>query len=233
MEKKHERHTQVKIERFHLSVRLGAIFFPVEFGELVPILQDAGYLVRKDLTERIPDLPLGAKVVFGGAIAEKGDVGRTFRLEPDRGVIAIAGHDIEGILADFSSIEQSVEDRLNVKLEEKALFYEFIAEGTAATGKDPTKVIASLLEGHRLQSELSDILGFPVTNFGLRIVEQNRNVTDATWFDFRIEPLVPKPNTTYHINVIYRHPNRENVVKAAQSLSETAGRLISAMEHEA
>lgn len=232
MEKKQEQHTEIKIERFHLSVRLGAIFFPVEFGELVPILQDVGYTVRKDLAERIPDLPLGAKVVFGGAIAEKADVGRTFRLEPDRGVIAIAGHDIEGILADFSSIEESIEDKLNVKLQEKALFYEFIAEGTANTGKDPTKVVARLLEGNRLQSEMSDILGFPVTNFGVRIVEQNRYVTDTAWFDFRIEPLVPKPNTIYHINVVYRHPNKANVVQAAQSLSKTAESLISAMERE-
>lgn len=223
---------QVKIERFHFSVRLSSIFFPIELAELLPILEEAGYTIRKELVERMPDVPLGAKVVIGGPMAEKRDAGQTFRVETERSVIAIAGQDINGIIEDFSNIERLIKDKLNLVLEEKALFYEFIAEGSANTGSDPTKVIAKLLDDSRLQSEISKILGFSVTNFGVRFVEQNRYVTGAQWSDFRIEPLVPKPDTSYHINVIYRHQERANVVKAAQSLRETIEKLLFAIERE-
>lgn len=233
MNKEWKQNVQIKIERFHFSVRLGSIFFPLELVDLLPILEETGYSVRRELTERIPEVPLGARVVVGGPIGEKRDAGRTFRLDPDRGVMAIVGQDIGGVIEDFSSVENLVKEELDLVLKEKALFYEFIAEGSASTGSDPTKVIARLYQDSKLRSEISEILGFSATNFGIRIVEQNRYVTDAQWFDFRIEPLIPKPETTYHIGVTYRHPKRANVVQAAKSLEKTIEKLLSAIEREA
>ena len=224
---------QIKIERFHLSVKLKSIFFPLEFAELLPVLEEAGYTVRKDIAERIPDVPLGIRAIVGGTIAEKRDAGQTFRLDPDRGVIAIAGQDVSGIIEDFSNLETLVKDKLNVDLQKEAYFYEFIVEGFATTGRDPTRVIAKLFQDSRLQSEISKILGFTATNFGVRIVEQNRYVTDSQWFDFRIEPHIPKPDMNYHINATYRHPKRANVVQTAKSLGETFEKLLSAIEREA
>ena len=73
--------TQIKIERFHFSVRLKSIFFPLELAELIPILEEVGYSVRSELSQRIPDVPFGVKVVAGGAIAEKRTIGQSFRLD--------------------------------------------------------------------------------------------------------------------------------------------------------
>lgn len=227
-----KRNIQIKLERFHFSVRLRSLFFPLEMSELIPLLEESGYKLREELAKRLADLPLGTKVVVGGAIAEKRDDSQTFRMEPDRGVIAIAGQQVDAIIADFTKLEKLIEDKLNLSLEKDAVFYEFITEGTAATGKDPTKIVAKLLDGSRLQSGISRILGSSVTNFGLRLVERDRYVTENQWFDFKIEPLIPKPDTTYHINVVYRHPERANVIKAAESLKETIENLLLVMERE-
>ena len=227
-----KRNIQIKIERFHFSVRLKSIFFPLGLAELTPILSEIGYSVRKELAERIPDLPLGGRIVIGGNIAEKKDTSQTFRLDPDRGVVAIAGQDINGVIEDFSNLEKLVKDKVNVDLEAEASFYEFIAEGSATTGRDPTKVIAKLFEDSNLESQISKILGFSATNFGVRIVEQNRYVTEAQWFDLRIEPLVSKPNAVYTVNLTCRHPERANAVDAAKSLSKTVKNILVAMERE-
>lgn len=224
--------TQIKIERFHFSVRLKSIFFPLELAELIPVLEEVGYSVRSELSQRIPDVPFGVKVVAGGAIAEKRTIGQSFRLDPDRGVVAIAGKNVNSIIEDFSNLEELIKDKLNVVLREQALFYEFQAEGSASTGRDPTKVIARLFQDSRLQSEISKIFGFATTNFGVRIVEQDRYVTDSQWFDFRIEPLVPKPSTSYRFEVVFRHPERANVVQQAKSLDKTIEKLLSAIEQE-
>lgn len=223
---------QIKIERFHFSVKLKSIFFPLELAELTPILSEIGYSVRKELADRIPDLPLGGKIVVGGSIAEKKGTGQTFRLEPDRGVIAIAGQDIDGVIEDFSNLEKLVKEKVNVDLEAEASFYEFITEGSATTERDPTKVIAKLFEDSNLESQISKVLGFSATNFGLRVVEQNRYVTEAQWFDLRIEPLIRKPNAVYNVNLTCRHPKRANVVDTAKLLSETVKNILAVMERE-
>lgn len=225
--------TQINIERFNFSVRLRSIFFPLELTELIPMLEEVGYSVRTELSQRIADIPFGIRAVAGGAIAEKRAAGQSFRLDPDRGVLAIAGKNVHSIIEDFSDLEHRIEGSLNVVLQKEALFYEFQAEGSANTGSDPTKVIARLFHDSGLRSEISRILGFSATNFGVRIVEQNRYVTDSEWFDFRIEPLIPKPNTTYHIDVVYRHPKRGNVVRQAKSLNKTIEKLLSVIEQEA
>jgi len=232
MKKESKRNIQIKIERFHFSVKLKSIFFPLELAELTPILGEIGYSVRKELAERIPDFPLGARIVIGGNIAEKKDTGQTFRLDPDRGVVAIAGQDINGVIEDFSNLERLVKDNVNVDLEAEASFYEFIAEGSATTGRDPTKVIAKLFEDSKLESELSKILGFSATNFGVQVVEQNKYVTEAQWFDLRVEPLIPKPNVVYTVNLTCRHPQRANVVEVAKSLTKVVENVLDVMERE-
>jgi len=229
---KKESKTQIKIERFHFAVRLKSLFFPLELAELMPILSEIGYLVRKELAERIPDLPLGGRIVIGGNIAEKKDTSQTFRLDPDRGVVAIAGQDINGVIEDFSNLEKLVKDKVNVDLETEALFYEFTAEGSATTGRDPTKVIAKLFEDSKVESEISKILGFSATNFGVRVVERNRYVTEAQWFDLRVEPLTPKPNAVYSVNLTCRHPKRANVVEVAKSLTKMVENILEVMERE-
>ena len=232
MNEESKRSIKIKLERFHFSVRLGGIFFPLEVAEVTPLLKESGYEINEELAKRLADIPIGTRIVVGGAIAEKRDDRQTFRMEPERGIMAIVGQKVDAIVKDFSNLEKLIEDRLNLTLEKEALFYEFIADGTATTGKDPTKVVAKLLDDSKLQPEISKILGFAVTNFGLRLVERERYVTDNQWFDFRIEPLVPKPNTTYHINVVYRHPERANVIKAARSLNGTIEKLLIAIERE-
>ena len=221
----------VKFSRFTFSVRLKSIFFPVELADLLPLLEETGYSVRREILDTVPQAPPGARLLAGGTIAERRDVGQLFRMEPDRGVIAIAGKDIASVIEDFDRIEKLMGDRLYVIIEQEARFYELTSEGSANTEEDPTAVIARLQEGNDFFNKASQVLGFSSTNFGVRIVEQNRLVTDNEWCDIRIEPLVMKPDRSYHISVVYRHPDRAKAVKMAHSLVDTIRQIISLMEH--
>lgn len=233
MEKKSDKDGQVKIERFHFSVRLKAIFFPLDLGDLIPIFKEIGFSVRQELIGKIPDAPIGAKIVAGGNIAEKLIDRLTFRMDPDRGIITIVGQEVNIVIDNFSNFEKHVKDKLNLSLEKDALFYEFVGEGSANTGSDPTKVVAKLYEESKLLPKISEIVGFPAANFGIRIVEQKQYVNETKWFEYKIEPLIIKPNTSYQISVVYRHPERAEVEQAAISLKKTIEKLISAMEQEA
>jgi hypothetical protein len=78
----------IKVDRFHFSVKLKSIFFPVDLPELTPLLSEIGYSVRKELTDKIPDISAGLRLSVSGNIAENKDNGQIFRIDPERGVLA-------------------------------------------------------------------------------------------------------------------------------------------------
>lgn len=227
------RNTKMDIFRFHFSVKLKSIFFPLALGEVLPVIEEVGYLPRKELLEAVKNLPDDRRLIVGGAIADKSSIGGTFRMDPASNVIAIAGKNILEVIQDFTKIEQIVEERLQVAIEKQAQFYEFVGDGAVVTGRDPTKVTAKVYHDSKLLAQLSEILGFSATNFGVRIVEQNMYATEAHWSEIVVEPLLPKADTTYHFTAVYRDPERAKVVGKAHSLTDHIEKTIYAMEKEA
>ncbi|MBA7681849.1 hypothetical protein ES703_90190 [subsurface metagenome] len=223
----------VKTERFYFSVRLRSLFFPMDLTDITPLLQEIGYSIYRELIERLPEAPAGGRLVIGGNIAQRADVGRRFSMNPDRGVVTITGHDIDGVVDDFTRFEKLVKERLNLDFEDNARFYEINFDGTATTGKDPTKVVAKVYQSSTLLSDISKSLELPVANFGIRVVEKNRYTTEDKWLEIKIEPSIPRPNSSYYINFIYREAIKTDVLNQSKVLIETIKKLITSMEQEA
>ncbi len=222
----------VKTDRFYLSVRLKSLFFPMDLTDIKPILQEIDYSVYQELIERLPDAPSGGRLVIAGNIAQRVEVGRRFSMNPDRGVVTITGHDIDGVVDDFTGFEKLVKERLKLDFEDNARFYEINFDGLATTGKDPTKVIARIYQDSKLLSNISKSIDIPAANFGIRVVEQNRYPTDDKWFEIKIEPSIPRPNSSYYINFLYREATKASVLSKAKGIIDTIVKLITSMEQE-
>jgi len=65
------------------------------------------------------------------------------------------------------------------------------------------------------------------------VVEKNRYTTEDKWLEIKIEPSIPRPNSSYYINFIYREAIKTDVLNQSKVLIETIKKLITSMEQEA
>jgi hypothetical protein len=149
-------------------------------------------------------------------------------LDPQRGIVAINGPIVEQVVNDFEMLERRLQETLAVNLVEAAQFYEFILDGEAKVEppRNPSQEIANLWRNAPALSELSHILGWRVTQFGLRLVLEGTLTTEPKWSDFRIDPSVARPQSHYMINVVYREPQKEGVIAEAGRVVERVNAIL-------
>lgn len=218
---------KTKIERFSFAVRLQGLFFPLGFGDIVQVLDHAGFTVAAPL-KQTPLLPAGGQIVVAGRIAEKQDI--KFNVEPDKGVVSLDGKTVDGVLSEFDAIEGLVLKEFAVDFKQSARFYEFVADLSISVDKNPIATIGKLFSDSKTISFLSTILKDEVGNYGVRLVKKGQTPNQEEWWEYRIEPLISKANTTYYCNVIYRSPDKTKVVDNAKGLIDKVEQLILAME---
>jgi len=218
---------KARIERFLFSVRLGGIFFPLGFSEITQLVDKAGFTLVASLRER-PLVPVGGQLVVGGRVAEKGDL--SFNVDQNRGIITVEGNVIENVLTEFNAIEDLARQEFAVDFIHEARFYEIIAELTMVVHKNPVETVSKVFSDSKVLSDFNTILKEEVGNYGVRLAKRGQVPNEEEWFEYRVEPLVAKPRSVYHSNVIYRSKVKDNVLKAATELIDTVERLVSTME---
>jgi hypothetical protein len=219
---------KLRVDRFDFNVRLKSLFFPLEFNEIVELLQAREFTLLKEVQERLPQVPVGAKLVIGGIIAEKQDI--RFRLNQELGIIGMQGVDIEEVINEYEQLELIANDKLNVDLLNESRFYEIISELVIISKKDPIAVISRIFDGHNTLRQLSETLQMDVTNFGIRLVPANRAPTDEEWLDYKIEPSIAKPHTSYQSSIIYRSTDKEKVKETALNLLRRIETILNIIE---
>jgi len=204
------------------------LFFPIGLSELEALSGSIGYDFAKELRDRLPEVPKGMRLSMAGPIATKTKDGYSLRVDMEKGVVAIQGSDIEGVLQDFESLEKHTKEVLRVSLEDEARFYEFIldAEAVFTDGRNPIQEISNLFAGAQVFDQLSPIVGEPLTNFGLRLVPKDLSPNGDIWVDFRIEPSIAKPTSVYSINTVLRNTARSIVIEQARSVGTKLRQII-------
>jgi hypothetical protein len=187
-----------------------------------------GFMVLKEVQERLPQVPPGAKLVIGGTLAEKQGV--RFRMNPELGVLGMQGTDIEQVMNEYDQIEELAKNNFSVDLISESRFYEILAELVIISKKDPIAVISSMFEGQETLKQLGNILGTNVTNYGVRLVPANKSPTDEEWLEYKIEPLVAKPHTSYQASVIFRSKAKEKVKETASNLLSSIQTILNSIE---
>jgi hypothetical protein len=219
---------KLRVDRFDFNVRLKSLFFPLEFKEIVELLEARGFTILKEVQDRIPQVPVGAKLVIGGIIAEKQNI--LFRINQELGIIGMQGIDIEEVITEYEQFEEITKDTSNVDLKEESRFYEIISEIIIITKKDPIVVISNIFDEHDTLRQLSTILERDVTNFGIRLVPTNMAPTDEEWLEYKIEPLIAKPRTSYQSSIIFRSTDKEKVKDTALNLLRRIEIIVSIIE---
>lgn len=179
------------------------------------------------LRER-PLVPVGAQLVAGGRIAQKGEL--SFDVDPNRGIITVEGNIIEKVLTEFNAIEDLARQEFAIDFIREARFYEIIADLTIVVHKNPVETVSRVFSDSKVLSDFSTILKEEVGNYGIRLAKRGQVPNEEEWFEYRVEPLVAKPRSAYYSNIIYRSKVKDNVMKAATGLIDTVGRLVSTME---
>ena len=225
----------LSIERVHLSIRLASLFFPLAGDDLYPWAEQHEYQLSEDI-QRIsqPLLPSGVRMSVGGRIARNPTTGNNLILQPDRAFVAIEGQSIIGVLDDFSSLWNSIQESGIVDLTNAAevRFVEFILDAAFGVGRsrDPIDTIRHVYSESSLIPALSEALGRNVTNFGVRLVEQGSLPTGDRWFEIKIEPAVRRPQSEYSVRIVNREPTREPVVSLANAAPSLIETMVAALE---
>ncbi|MBI4336758.1 MAG: hypothetical protein HY683_02865 [Chloroflexi bacterium] len=218
---------EIMFTRVRLTVRVDSLFFPLDYGDIAKVLPTLGYEL---LEKRLPvELPAGARLAVSGRIAQKEPY--YVHLSVDRGFIGVDGDEPAGVLSEFKNLLQLLEETYHPDFGKQARFYEIIVDATVRGKGDPLQVLATLSRSIQLLTNLQPLLGEKdLASFGLRLVPRGASPGEDEWFEWRIEPLVPRPKTHYTASVVYRSPNRENVETRLASLEDTLDKLVSQLE---
>lgn len=211
-------------DRLSLSVRFLTALYPFEELTFINVLPELGYA----LSERVPIPPFGARVAIRGEIAAKGDI--RVMLNSDLRTLEVIGHEVGALLDEFGNLENMLLDKFKVDTRQSAHYYELLADISVATKESPLQSIGKGFESFELLKELGDILKYPVTNFGIRLVPPGIEPNSADWFDIRIQPEILRPLSHYSILIVYRQRDRDKVFAFSQTLLEMLERLIIHLE---
>ncbi len=215
---------RVRLERAHLAVRLESMHFPIDLEDLSNVLRGRNYKLLGLPQSRVPQLPSGIRLSVTGQLAESEDGECVVSMSPDRGIISLNGREVSRVVDEFRSIETAIKDDLVLDWDDRVRFYEIILDAlvTVSADRDPVAEIGRLQKDSHVLGQVSTILNFPATLFGLRIVRKDQYPGDNTWIEFKIEPSVSKPRTDYLVNVVHRDKDRATVLDRADELLDKA-----------
>ena len=216
---------EVAFRDLHLSVRYNTLHFPVDPGELARLVPHAGYVVTQ---EDILSAPPGARIAFSGRLAKKGDT--ELRMNTERGVLTIRGNDADSVHGEFAWLENLLRQEFAFDSVAAASFYELVSEIMVESSKDPMMVMARHSQGVSVLGRASEILGFPVSNYTLRMFRTGQNPNDLNWAEIRIEPYVPAASSRFLVSVVFRNEHQETVTEFLTGLEQTVIELIEGLE---
>lgn len=219
---------QVIYKRAYLAIGFRGVLFPIDVGLLLKILPEAGYALAEDVARFALSGRAQAISIRGDNIARKGDF--SLALNSDRGFIGVDGPGPQETAEEFSSLEEFLKEKLEVNLQEKATFYEFLAVGALPSNVTPLQTFASLSKELPITKTLTRVLGTEVALFGLRLVPLNQDPNQADWFDITLEPSVEHVARYYNFSGVFRRATREPVIEFAKRFSETILEIVSCLE---
>jgi len=215
---------EIWFTRTSFSVTYQSLFLPFESAGLLEVLPTAGYV----LTDKIPPMPIRARIRLSGTIARKGEI--ALRINSDRRFVAVDAPNPELAVSEFEALEELLQDRFDLMSEDLAHFYELICEFTYRSESNPIVEIENRFEDSEVFSQFSEILGERTTNFGVRLVRAGAEPGATNWYHIHIEPQISAPSSRYFVDVVYRHESRAQVLEFAKSLSDLVTRLIRVLE---
>ena len=212
--------------QLRLTCRWRTLFPPIEPLRLAMSLEELGYVIPDGI---VRSAGLGMNVtVDNGVIARKGSI--AVIATPDRGFLGLAARDPDSLTTEFLALEEFLESHHNIDQKAIALFYEFHAVLTVAAQRPPEQAWPSHFADVPYVRKASEIIGYNLSPFGLRLASQGQHANSEEWIEVRIEPSVLSVNPEHTVESIFRRRDRDEVVGFAHRFEETLFELLQLVE---
>lgn len=217
-----------------ISFRLKRILFPIDIRELIGILPSLGYTVLPQVLQALPGPGMIeiTHMTASGPIARKGNL--IVDINSDKGFIGVGSSSAPGIkisIADiesaFNEIERAVCDNFDINQNTDIWFYEMLAKFDCEVKNN---ILKNKFTNKTLLTRLGNIIGKEVTLYGIRLVPSGAVPNQEEWFDITIQPHIYRPNKIYQISVIYRSPDRNDVLTKFKNLETTLSKIIEELQ---
>ena len=210
-------------QEIKLSAKYNFVIFPIGFANLQKLLTTNNYKATV-LPEGSPPL----STVIAGEIATKEKL--TVDCQTDKQVLGVRANNTELLIPSFNEIEKIMSVELGDAMSNNIQFYEIIAQFVIKTDKNPLEVFANNKKKLELCEKVTEIMGEDVSPFGFRFSPTKRSLQNADWFDFKLEPLVSRANTTYYGNLVFRSKHREKVIEMTKNMKSHFISLLKELE---
>ncbi len=215
----------LKIDRLWFAVRLKNVIFPIDLRESIDLLHKSGYSLTPQASQPLPPPP--ARISMVGAIATKADC--VVNINSDMGVIGVDGKSAM-VLTIFDELSSLIKDKLDVNVDESAMFYETMISVTIYSERNPMERLSKLFENIVQSLKFSEVLDEEVSGIAIRLASKGKVPNQEEWLDFLIEPDIIRPTKAYSCRIVYRSANKLKVRKFIQNLNNKVSGVIKLIE---
>jgi len=203
-----------------LLERFKNVLYPIDMSTLLRLLPTIGYIVRAKTLKGVLEA--------GEPVAIKGNV--ELLVNQDNKTLGVEGRQTSEVINGFRELRSFWLEQLTPSPSAETHYVELAGQCVIRSLKNPTLVFTgfwSQLEG---LGKLSRIVGFDVTNFGMRLVPQGMNPNNTDWFDLRIQQQVISSANHYFVDIVWRNKEMEKVMDGFSKVDETISALIREVE---
>lgn len=222
MNKNQSNELEIKWITIRIIERFMNVLFPIEIPVLLRLLPNIGYIV--------PSKRLKGVIDPGEALAIKGN--NELILNQDNKLLGIEGSSISDILEAFNELRNFWIERINPNPAAETHYVEIAGTGFVGTTTSPSEKFIKFWSGIDRIDNLSKIVGFEITNYGLRLVTQSIEPNDPEWFDLRIQPQVISSANHYYTNIVWRTRELANAIENIQNIENIIKKIIHEIERE-
>lgn len=209
---------------FHGSQIVYAFKFPKLFerDDLIKNLRKHDFEEPKE-PELIKKLKLTEPIV-SPEVGKKNNI-VVFYDEPNK-ALAIKDTNFRDVFLAFKEIEIILKEDFDIDFEESINTIEGVVTLHVKTEKNAKKMIKDYLH---IYNKFDDIFNEKTYLTTIRIIPENKNMSDPIWFDMSIEPLLTNPKK-YFIRYGFRNSDINKFKETAGQINVYIGKVIAIIE---
>jgi hypothetical protein len=206
-----------------LVERFSSVMFPIDIEELLAELPTLGYIIpaEKDRLRR-----QGEQLALTREIATKGEL--RLKLNQEAKLLGIEGKETAQVLDAFKALRSLCTERLSPSTGFATAFVEITGMAWVETGKEPRKVFTKIWSNDSTMDHINKALKMKFVNLGINLVSSLEFESNSLC-NIVVQPLTPS-NSRYHVQVVWREPELDEVLKVMERLDQTVLSTIQALE---
>lgn len=213
-----------KNRQVSITAKLNTILFPFDVHDYASALSETGYLIE----EPFGILPAGLSIKVSGIVGRKANA--VAHIDMSKYLVGVHSTDTETAVEEYLAYEHILESKFKLRLQEIALYHEFITVLDITTDKDPVESFTGKFKDNKFVKSIGKTIGSEVSIFGARFYPAGEHPNQLNWYEFRIEPKVEQSNTHYRVYSVWRHESLKEVFGFINSFDDLLTSIIELIE---